>query len=59
MGLKESCAVEGRVQRAMVKIVKETLQWSKHVLFKYGEYELYGNTKIFPENVPICYGANT
>ena len=32
--LKESCAVEGRVQRAMVKIVRETLQWSRHVLFK-------------------------
>ena len=32
--LKESCAIEGRVQREMVKIVKETLQWSRHVLFK-------------------------
>ena len=34
MGLKEYCAVGGRVQRAMVKIVTETLQWSGHVLFK-------------------------
>ena len=34
IGFKESCAVEGRVPQAMVKIVRETLQWSRHVLFK-------------------------
>ena len=34
LGLIESCAVEGSVRRAMVNIVKETLQWSRHVLFK-------------------------